>query len=73
MYLEGMFKCGRKNGAPKTENKNSKSRKIMCEEACEDLLKYCVSFGGGLEFFNKINWEATEGRGYIGKCGETLF
>ena len=23
------------------------------EEACQDLLKYCVFFGGGLEFFNE--------------------
>ena len=21
----------------------------MCEEACQDLLKYCLSFGGSLE------------------------
>ena len=23
------------------------------EEACQGLLKYCVFFGGGLEFFNE--------------------
>ena len=38
------------------------SRKITFEEACQDLLKYCVSFGWGLEFFNEKNREATEGR-----------
>ena len=27
----------------------------MCEEACQDLLKYWVFFGGGLEFFNEKN------------------
>ena len=45
----------------------------MCEEACQDLLKYCVSFGGGLEFFDEKNGEATERRGFIVKCGETPF
>ena len=36
-------------------------------------MKCCVSFGGGLEFFNEKNGEATEGRGFIVKCEETLF
>ena len=27
----------------------------MCEEACQNLLKYCISFGGDLEFFNEKN------------------
>ena len=45
----------------------------MCEEACQDLLKYYVSFGGGLEFFDEKNGEATEGRGSIVKCGENPF
>ena len=49
------------------------SRKITFEEACQDLLKYCVSFGWGLEFFHEKNREATEGRGFIMKCEETAF
>ena len=48
------------------------SRK-MCEEACQDLLKYCVSFGGGLEFFYGKNGKATERQRSIVKCGEIPF
>ena len=36
-------------------------------------MKYCVFFESGLEFFNEKIGEATEGRGSIVKCGETLF
>ena len=49
------------------------SRKIMCEEAFQDLLKYYVSFGWHFEFFNDKNGEATEEIGTIMKCGETPF
>ena len=47
----------------------------MRKKACQDLLKYCLSFGGGLELKMiklKKKWEATEGRGSIVKCWETL-
>ena len=27
----------------------------MCEEACQDLLKSCITFGGGLEGCNEKN------------------
>ena len=47
----------------------------MCKKACQDLLKY-LSFGGVLELkmikIKKKKWEATEGRGSIVKCWETL-
>ena len=47
--------------------------KITCEEAFQNLLKSCLSFGGGLEGSNDENVEATESRGSLVKCGETLF
>ena len=40
-----------KNGAPK--GNFVWSGKKICEEACQDLLKYCVSCGGGLKLFNE--------------------
>ena len=49
------------------------SGKIMCKEACQGVSKSCVLFEGGLEDSNEKNGEATEGRGSIVKCGETLF
>ena len=36
-------------------------------------MKSCLSFGGGLEGSNDENVEATESRGSLVKCGETLF
>ena len=44
-------------------------RKITCE-TFQDLLKSCVSFGGGLEGSNERNGEATGGASIV-KCGET--
>ena len=32
------------------------SRKIMCEEPCQELLKSCVLFWGGLEGCNEKKW-----------------
>ena len=32
----------------------------MTEEACQDLLKSCISFGGILEGCNEKNGKATE-------------
>ena len=47
----------------------------MCEEACQDLLKSCIAFGGSLGGCNekkRKNGEGTEGRGSIVKREETL-
>ena len=43
----------------------------MTEEACQDLLKSCISFGGILEGCNEKKWESNR-KGSIVKRGEML-
>ena len=64
---------GGKNGAISKKGNFLWNRKITCEEASQNLLKFCLSFGGGLDSSNEKNGEATERRGFIVKCGEMLF
>ena len=45
----------------------------MYDEAFKNLLKSCLSFGGGLNGSNEEKIEATEEKSSILKCGEYIY
>ena len=52
----GGFECGGKNSAISKKGNFPRNRKITCENVSWNPLKYCLSFGAGLEGSNGTKW-----------------